>query len=110
MVLNHQWEVKQMKKHNTAIDKFIDAPEWNMISDLNSNTGLYRFLNNDVILDANASYILLNNSKRNITSISYETFNETMEEIKSFPVEDEPNIYIYNKNGQKIWLKISEKK
>ncbi len=48
-----------MKKHNTAIDKFIDAPEWNMISDLNSNTGLYRFLNNDVILDANASYILL---------------------------------------------------
>ena len=53
-----------MKKHNTAIDKFIDAPEWNMISDLNSNTGLYRFLNNDVILDANASYILLNNSKK----------------------------------------------
>ena len=33
-----------------------------------------------------------------------------MEEIKSFPVEDEPNIYIYNKNGQKIWLKLSEKK
>jgi EAL domain-containing protein (putative c-di-GMP-specific phosphodiesterase class I) len=99
-----------MKKHNTVIDKFIDAPEWNMISDLNSNTGLYRFLNNDVILDANASYILLNNSKRNITYISYETFNETMEEIKSFPVEDEPNIYIYNKNGQKIWLKLSEKK